>query len=52
MKIYVFFVCVILNIYICTKFRKKDDVYCLLVRCRAFGLCFYPVRQLKYIITK
>ena len=38
------------QIYICTKFRKKNDVYCLLVRCRTFGLCIYPVRQLKYII--
>ena len=50
MKNYVFFVCVILNIYICTNFRRKDDVYCLLVRCGTFGLCIYPVRQLKYII--
>ena len=33
------YVCVILNIYICTNFRRKDDVYCLLVRCGTFGLC-------------
>ena len=34
-----FFVCITINIYICTNFRRKDDVYCLLVRCGTFGLC-------------
>ena len=33
----VFFVCVILNIYICTNFRRKDDVYCLLVGVEHLG---------------
>ena len=50
MKIYVFFCLCYIKYLFCTKFRKKNDVYCLLVRCRTFGLCIYPVRQLKYII--